>query len=140
MDHNPKRKLFDYINATQFLPFCGIPLTAMTRHKIRGKDGNNKAVDFSADEWQKIEQGIKKLVKQFAGSGELTLQDLMDDRAWQWGNEFKLKNGNGLYSDVEATTGALVVIYRAGKGRGKDAKRWMPPTTPIELVPLKKNK
>lgn len=131
---NPKRKLFDLINATQFLPFCGIEMTAMTRHKIRGLNGNSKPVDFSADEWQKIEKGIQKMAKKFSGTTELTVQDIIENPVS--GHYFKVKNGRGIYAKAESTTGTLAIIYRAHKGVGKDAKRWVAPNTPVELVPF----
>lgn len=135
-----KRAIFEFINAKEFLPFfCGIPMSAMTKHKMRGKDGNGKPVDFTTEEWDKINDGVGRFHKKFynKGSQELTLQDLIDDQAWKQTHIFKLAKGVGMYVDVEPTTGALCVIYRAGKGRGKDAKRWMPPTTQVELVNIK---
>lgn len=136
-----KKSIFDYVNATAFLPtFCGIPMTAMTRHKLRGLNGNNKPVDFTDDEKKKISQGIEKLHRMFQDETGWTLQHLMENDAWKKTHYFKLKSNSGkalgLYQDVKPTSGALVVIYRVGKGTGRNAQRWMPPTTPVELVPI----
>lgn len=127
--------IFDYVNATTFLPtFCGIPITSMTRHKLRGKNGNGKPVDFTPEEKQKILAGVEKFYKRFAKPGTLTLQDLIDNKNLLSTSFFKLKNGVGVYYNVKPTSGALVVVFRAGMGTGKEAKRWLPPSTEIELV------
>jgi hypothetical protein len=135
------QSIFDFVNATQFLPtFCGIPMTAMTRHKLRGKNGNNRPVDFTDDEKKKITQGIEKLHRMFQHGW--TLQHLLDDATALRTNYFRLKPKSGkannlaLYCNVKPTGGAMVVIFRVGKGTGRNAQRWMDPTTPIELVPI----
>lgn len=55
------KQVFKFIRASLFLPeFCDIPFTAMTRHKMRGRDGNGRPVDFTDQEKKKIAAGVKK--------------------------------------------------------------------------------
>lgn len=56
------KKYFKYIKAKNFLPdYCDIPYSVTTKHKMRGKDGNNKEIDFNAEEKKMIKNGVKKL-------------------------------------------------------------------------------
>src|SRR5689334_12208831 len=114
-----KANFFDYIKPTNFLPrFCGIEITAMVRHKMRGIDGNGKPIDFTAAEKKKINQGVAQFAKYFFDpKAGLTLQDLVNEPALFKNQYIQLVDGKGIYEDVEATTGQLVVVYRVGQGR-----------------------
>ncbi len=56
------REPFKYIKADPFFrDYC--PQIRNHKHKIRGKNGKGKAVDFSKEETIQILQGIKKMFK-----------------------------------------------------------------------------
>ena len=56
------KEIFKYVKATTFLPtYCGMKLTPMIKHKMRGKDGNGKPIDFTDQERAAIYRGFKAM-------------------------------------------------------------------------------
>ena len=53
-------KVFDIIKAAKFFPKYA-PEGKNWKHKLRGKDGNKKPIEFSKDDKQMIKQGIKSM-------------------------------------------------------------------------------
>lgn len=53
-------KIFEIIKASKFFPQY-VPEVKNWKHKIRGIDGNNKPIQFSDAEKEKIKKGINNL-------------------------------------------------------------------------------
>lgn len=52
------KEVMNYISMRKFLPkFCGMEYTMMVRHKMRGKDGHNRPIEFTKQEKEKIRKG-----------------------------------------------------------------------------------
>lgn len=60
-------KVFKYIKADRFFTDY-LPLLRNYKHKIRGKDGNGKEIEFSAAEKKEIKAALKRLCKDLGAS------------------------------------------------------------------------
>lgn len=56
-------KVFDIIKAAKFFPKYA-PEVKNWKHKLRGKDGNKKPIDFSKEDKQMIKQGIRSFISE----------------------------------------------------------------------------
>jgi hypothetical protein len=54
------QRIFKFIKAEQFFPLYCKDIKCF-RHKLRGKNGHDKPIDFTDEEKRQIRQGIKKL-------------------------------------------------------------------------------
>jgi len=57
-----------YIKGTNFFPDYAPGVTNPT-HKMRGIDGHGQTIDFSADDWKKIRDGINTLRRDLLATG-----------------------------------------------------------------------
>jgi hypothetical protein len=55
-------KVFDFIKAARFFPKYA-PQVKNYKHKLRGTDGNNKPIEFTAQDRKSIRSGIKSLIR-----------------------------------------------------------------------------
>lgn len=54
-------KEYTFIKWSDFASnYCGILLTAMTRHMFRGLDGHNKEIELTEEKKQQLQDGLHK--------------------------------------------------------------------------------